>query len=80
VKGTANDDRWALRNLHKEGVTEASSYRYADPEGVVHRAVWRGHPSPQLRWEACCGAKIVEKLQENDAGAVTCVRCIWGGA
>lgn len=78
MKGTPEDDQWAWNKLNKPGCTEMGSYRYADPTGLVHRAVWRG--PPHSKWEACCGTKIVEKLQEGDAGAVTCVRCLWAGA
>lgn len=75
MKGTIEDDRWVLNHIKETGVLGVSSYRYTDPIGVVHRAVWRDG-----KWLACCGAKVVEKLQEGDAGAITCVRCLGAGA
>jgi hypothetical protein len=75
MKSTVDDDQWALRRLKEGHIDEFGTYRYADPVGVVHRAIWRSS-----KWSACCGVSVVEKLQENDAGAVTCVRCLWAGA
>lgn len=77
MKGTPADDRWALNVMSRLDLSECGSYRYADPQGVTHRAVWKAPPSG---WVSCCDEKVVEKLQEGDAGAVTCVRCLWAGA
>ena len=75
MKGTVDDDIWALNRVTAADASGVSSYRYADPDGVVHRAVYRNS-----RWLACCGEQIVEKLQESDAGAITCARCVGSGA
>jgi hypothetical protein len=75
MKSTVEDDQWALRRLREGKSDEFGSYRYADPAGVVHRAIWRSS-----KWWACCGEKVEEKLQEGDVGAITCVRCLWAGA
>lgn len=75
---TKIDDAWSVSHLYKMAKADrvqVSSYRYADPEGLVHRAVSFAGP-----YHAMCGARVVEKLQENDPGAITCVRCLWAGA
>lgn len=74
MKSTVDDDRWALNHAKEAGTSGVSSYRYTDPDDVVHCAVWR-----DWRWLSCYGEKIVEKLQEGDAGAITCARCIGMG-
>lgn len=77
-KTTVEDDVWAFNRMKQPGITEAGTYRYMDPNGVVHRAKWEGPSNP--RWRSCCDEKVVEKLQDHDVGAVTCVRCIGSGA
>jgi hypothetical protein len=77
---TPEDDQWAWNNLRKPAATESGSYRYADENGVVHRAVWTLDHYDRYRWISCCGERIVEKLQEGDAGAITCARCLGAGA
>lgn len=73
------DDRWMLRQLaeteSKAYEIGGSTYRYMDENGVVHRAVW----APSKPWQSLCGLKVTVKLQENDPGAITCVRCLGEG-
>ncbi len=75
MRSTVEDDLWVLNHVREVGVSGVSSYRYRDVDGITHRAVWHG-----LEWLSCCGEKIVEKLREGDAGAITCVRCLGAGA
>jgi hypothetical protein len=75
MKGTLEDDLWVLNRVKDTDTTGLSSYRYADPNDVVHRAVWHAN-----KWLACCGDKVTKKLPEGDVDAITCVRCIGSGA
>jgi hypothetical protein len=74
-----DDDIWAMNRLRAMDTKKdvgLGTYRYADPQGVVHRAVWT-----QLQpWKALCGAKVIDKMQEDDVGPITCIRCLGEGA
>lgn len=73
------DDIWALNRLpgpKTEKMVAEGSFRYADVDGVVHRALWATG-----RWKSLCGIdNPTQKLQEKDPGAVTCIGCIGNGA
>lgn len=77
------DDVWALNRLQEwidgppsEYVeVREGSYRYADADGVVHRAWWAN-----ARWMSLCGDKKPPPGSEQDPGAVTCIECLGKGA
>lgn len=80
ARSTIEDDRWALNNLHvgepyRYPTQGVASHRYLDTRGIVHRAVWAGRD-----WKSVCDKDVEEKLQEGDAGAVTCLACLAKGA
>lgn len=80
-KATDEDNQWAWNRMSRQTPANSlawGSYRYRDPAGVVHRGVWDGGLHGQ--WLSVCGERIVDKLQEDDVGAITCVRCLGCGA